>query len=57
MVRPYTKAEIIAHIRQIFEDEAKLEQNYEAHGWPVEPAQASAFTKLRKFLETNRVIR
>ena len=56
MGRLYTKAEILNHIRQVFEDEAKLEQNYEAHGWPVEPAQASAFMKLRKFLQANQVI-
>ncbi len=56
MGRPYTKAEILDHIREVFEDEAKLEQNYQAHNWPLELAQASAFTKLRKFLQANQVI-
>jgi hypothetical protein len=47
MARPYTDAELLEHIRQVFEDEAKLEQHYEEQGWPTQPAQA-AVLKLRK---------
>jgi hypothetical protein len=51
MADEMTDAEKLAYIRELIADEGELESHYQANGWSDQLVQASAFVKIRRFLE------